>query len=379
MLYVDIPTHSEFKALAERRADACVSVYVPTTPITQNVDASRIALKNLAREASLQLQKGNLDKKRIRACEQQLEELVEDAGFWKHQSNSLGIFVTPDDMRTYRLPNDLSARVEVSDRFVLSPLVRTLSFPYAALVLAISQGSVRLIEIAENGASGEISLPDVPNNLSEATGRSMPADRAPARRLQGSEGQKTLIRQFAREVDRTLRSHLARLTEPMILAGVEYVVAIYRSMNSYRHLVDEALIGNFDQASPSELATAAREVLTRDYQKKTALLQDRFSRFKMENRTSSDRVEIARAATLGAVDTILIDIDTAVEGRVDEAGNIKLGEIPSVRTYDVVSEIAVRVMLSGGSVIGLRHADIPEGRSMGAILRYSSAVNGIAA
>ena len=55
MLYVDVPTRTEFKALTEARADACVSIYLATTPITQNSDASRIALGNLAKEARQQL------------------------------------------------------------------------------------------------------------------------------------------------------------------------------------------------------------------------------------------------------------------------------------------------------------------------------------
>jgi hypothetical protein len=31
MLYVDIPTQPEIRALFEARADACVSIYLPTT------------------------------------------------------------------------------------------------------------------------------------------------------------------------------------------------------------------------------------------------------------------------------------------------------------------------------------------------------------
>jgi hypothetical protein len=33
MLYVDIPTLPEFKALATVRGDACVSIHLPTTPL----------------------------------------------------------------------------------------------------------------------------------------------------------------------------------------------------------------------------------------------------------------------------------------------------------------------------------------------------------
>ena len=38
--------------------------------------------------------------------------------------------------------------VEVSDRFHLKPLLRSVTFPQAALVLALAQGSVRVIEVA---------------------------------------------------------------------------------------------------------------------------------------------------------------------------------------------------------------------------------------
>jgi hypothetical protein len=56
MLYVDIPTRAEFKALHQVRADACVSIYLETTPISQNSDASRIELGNFAKQARGQLE-----------------------------------------------------------------------------------------------------------------------------------------------------------------------------------------------------------------------------------------------------------------------------------------------------------------------------------
>jgi hypothetical protein len=47
MLYLDIPTLDQFKALAQIRADACVSLYVPTTPLSQDAQASRIELRTV--------------------------------------------------------------------------------------------------------------------------------------------------------------------------------------------------------------------------------------------------------------------------------------------------------------------------------------------
>jgi hypothetical protein len=52
MLYFDIPTLAQFKALAQVRADACVSLYVPTPPLSHESPASEIELRKLFSAAS---------------------------------------------------------------------------------------------------------------------------------------------------------------------------------------------------------------------------------------------------------------------------------------------------------------------------------------
>ena len=76
MLYVDIPTLPEFRALAATRADACVSIYLPTTPISRQTAASRIALKNLTKTALDQLASVGFDKRRLAAIADPLAALA---------------------------------------------------------------------------------------------------------------------------------------------------------------------------------------------------------------------------------------------------------------------------------------------------------------
>jgi hypothetical protein len=59
----------------------------------------------------------------------------------------LAAFAAPSWLITFRLPNRLLSQVEVSDRFHLRPLLRTLTFPHVAFVLALAQGSVRVVEV----------------------------------------------------------------------------------------------------------------------------------------------------------------------------------------------------------------------------------------
>src|SRR5947207_4757142 len=124
MLYVDIPTLDQFKSLAQIRADACVSIYVPTTPLSQEIQASQIELRNLFSDATKQLNAASFDKRRLGSLSELVQDVVDDDEFWRFQANSLAILATPDHIQTFRLANRLSPTVQVSDRFHLKPLLR---------------------------------------------------------------------------------------------------------------------------------------------------------------------------------------------------------------------------------------------------------------
>ena len=80
-------------------------------------------------------------------------------------------------------PNRLLGQVEVSDRFFLRPLFRTLTFPHVAFVLALAQGSVRVVEVTPDLDPAPIKVDDLPSDVASAARKSSIADRAPIRRL----------------------------------------------------------------------------------------------------------------------------------------------------------------------------------------------------
>jgi glycine cleavage system regulatory protein len=65
-------------------------------------------------------------------------------------------------------------------------------------------------------------------------------------------------------------------------------------------------------------------------------------------------------------------MDQVVHGTVEEADcTVDLADAASADSYGVVDEIARRVLLSGGEVLSVRQADIPEGKPLAAVLRYA--------
>src|SRR5262247_1669231 len=261
MLHVDIPSRSDIERLITVRTPACVSIYLGTSPITQDAQKSRIGLKNLARTGLEQLRAEDADKRVVAAIEEAADDLIDDDDFWRFQANSLAVFVTPDTACTFRLPNRLEPLVEVSDRFHVKPLLRSVTVPQSAFVLALAQGSVRLIEVSGDMPAFAVSVDGMPKDAASAVGKASILDRSPSGRIQGSEGQKVWLRQYARQVDSALRDLLGGRETPLILAATAPLDSIFRSVNSYPHLVADGISGNPETLSDAQLAQASRRIL----------------------------------------------------------------------------------------------------------------------
>jgi hypothetical protein len=369
-LHTDIPTRAELNRLIAMRDPLSVSVYVTTSTITQEAQAGRIELKNLAAEATRQLGEAGVDRRDAADLRESLDELVEDDGFWAEQARSLAVFASPGALTTFRLPNELTSVVEVGDRFYVKPLLRAVTFPQAAFVLALAAGSVRLVEVTRDGPPFTVDVPGLPTDAAAASGKSSIAERSPIGRLQGSEGQKVRLRQYARKVDQALRGVLTGLELPLILAAAEPLDAIYRSLNSYPYLAGPGISGSPEGTTDAELAAAARTVLDQLYAQELSEIRGRFEQRFSQGRASADLATIGRAATQGAVDTLVVNIDEKVPGYVDEeSGAVTFAE-DDAASYGVVDEIARRVLLAGGRVVAVRADEVPEGGPVAAMFRY---------
>ncbi len=372
MLHVDIPTRPEIAGLVAARGPAHVSLYLPTTPETQHIEAARIALGNLLREAEAQLEAAETPKRTIWPISEQVQDLIDDEEFWRLQSNSLAVFITPESLRSFRLPNHLQKTVQVADRFFLKPLLRAVSVPQHAFVLALEEGGVRLIEVFPDMAPQEVRVPDMPKDAASAVGTANVNSRSASGRIQGGEGQKVRLRQYARKVDAALRPVLAGRNEPLIVAAADPMLSIWRSVNSYPGLAPRAIETSPARMPEAELAQASRDVLDGLHAERLEEFADLYARRASEGRATADIAQAARAATMGAVDTLVVDIDTVVPGWVDDAtGAVEFAEADGPGTYGVVDEIAGRVLAMGGTVLGVRRDDIPGGSELAAVLRYA--------
>jgi len=391
MLHIDIPTLAEFKALAQVKGETCVSLYLPTSALGDNAKVNRTAFKDIAKEALSQLKEAGADKKKIAVFEGQFEHLagpehdVQDEdkirklqrakpdpieSFWHYQGNGLSVLATARIMRMFRLPDAPKPLAEVADRFHLTPLIRTMTSPHDVFVLALAEESVRLVHVFVNFPPERLQVPDLPSNAEEATRRPSFHVRAPRRRLQNLEGEKVLLHKYVRKVEHAISSVLAGRNAPLVLAAEEPLASMFRSVNTYPRLADEMIVGNPGLRTDGELEDAAIPILDRLYSRELKAVIALYDELK-PRRATTDVSYAAHAATAGAVEQLLVDLDAVIPGLVSDIdGSVVYSASDNAETYSVVDEVARRALYTGARVMGARKEELPDRAPLTAILRY---------
>ncbi|MBW4655629.1 MAG: hypothetical protein KME20_21710 [Kaiparowitsia implicata GSE-PSE-MK54-09C] len=370
MLYKDTIREKQLLKLAAQRG-VCVSIFLPTTPLTQAAQADRVTFKNLSK-AAMEQAGAIADKRQIVAMTEALEELQADDEFWEFQANGLGVLVTPDSINTFRLAYGVEEAAEVSDRFHLKPLTSALQ-PMAAYVLAISQKSVMLYEFTAAQELEELDVSDLPADFSDVTKVTLQRDRSPVGKLQGDEGADVLQRQFLRGVESAVRPIISGSNMPLILATTKEFQSMYQSLNSYELLVEQGVDGSTEGIEKEDIRQAVLPITKMLRQERIEQWVELFHQRKSESRTNTDLPTIAKLVLRGQVSHLLVESGAVQYGTLSDLGEITTSDSRSANTYDLIDEIVIKVIENGGEVLGVRREeDAPKDlMPMAAILRWA--------
>lgn len=373
-MHIDTPTRSDIERLAAAREQFSISVYLPTSPVPAHDEENRLRARGLFDQAIARV-KELADTQVANSIEDELYALLDDSAFWTDLGRSLAVFATPAGVFEYRLANELTEYVAVSDRFAITPLLRAVTFPQAAFVLAISQNGARLVRAGEDSAAHAVEVPGLPRDAESAVGLRSIGGRSAYGRIQGDEGRKVRLTQYARAVEHSLRPLLNGQSLPLILAATEPLASIYRGLSGYSGLATDVIAGNPDEVTDLQLAEAARPILDRIYNSELESLAVVFADLRNSGRAVSDLSDLARAAAFGAIETLAVDMDAVVHGFVTDDGALVLedagADAEAVPGHDALEEIARRALATGSRVLAVRSADLPEGVQAAGLLRYA--------
>ena len=383
-----ILSQEELKNLMAKREETCVSIYLPTEPAGPQTRQNPIRFKNLVAEAEKRLTQQGWDSSR---AEKFLEPIraLDVPEFWRHQNEGLAVFIGQDFFRYYRLPLNFEELVVGSDRFHLKPLVPLFTSNGKFFILALSQNEVRLLQGTRYSVS-EIYLDGkVPQSLAEALKYDLPQEHlqmhtgnpnpAGGKSLifhghgVGSTDNKNEIWRYFQKIDAGLQEILAEVRSPLVLAGVEYLLSIYKEANSYQNLLDEGITGNPENLKPEELHLKAWHIVQPYFHQSEEAAARRYEELAGANtgKASSNLEEIVKAAYHQRVDSLFVIPDEHQWGRFDpETNGVELHPEAQPKDEDLLDFVTVHTFLNGGHVYTKQPEKLPEDGKIAAILRY---------
>ena len=373
-------------SLARAHGGERVSLYMPTRrfgPGSQEEDTTR--LRNLVRAAEEQLSARGLRPSATEALLAPVRALADERPFWLRSSDGLAVLSGPEGVLTFQVPVRFEELAWVSDRFYLRPLLTALDASRTFWLLTLSQKRVRLLS-GTGYTLQEVPAEGIPASLADAlkwddyeksslqfhTGTSSPGGRRPAVfHGTGEVDAKDEIVRYFRGIDRGLHDLLKDSAAPLVLAGVDYLLPLYRDVNSYAHLAAEAIVGNPDGLGDSELHRRAWEIAARTFDDEHTRTAGRVTELWASPRVTPDPEALLAAALHGRVDTLLVAESAHWWGEFDvESGRLTLSTGARDGAEDVLERAAFATLQSGGSVVILPAEDVPHGNDAVALLRY---------
>jgi hypothetical protein len=310
--------------------------------------------------------------------------------FWKYEDEGLAIFLADGFSQIYRLPLSFPQLVVVANRFMIKPLLPLLAGDGRFLILALSQNAVRLFRATRYSLQEVTELPGVPANLDEVlqydeahkelqffAGAASPG--AGGRRAAvfyssgGSEQsyKKEALLRYCQQIDTGLHSLLRHENVPLVVAAVDYLVAIYRQANHYPHLLSQAILGSPDRFTPDELRHKAWAIVEPHLRLAQAQAIDHFWRVAKKGQASGHLQKIVPAAYAGRVATLFTAVDQQQWGHFDsQSGEVQLHETAEPSDEELLDLAAYYTLRAGGIVYALPAADMPGEVSLAAIFRY---------
>ncbi|MFO8010758.1 MAG: hypothetical protein R6U89_08090 [Dehalococcoidia bacterium] len=385
---MNLLSKTDLREIIENSRQPCISIYMPAERTGVETRANPTRLKNLIRNVEEQLDALGYESRQTGDILAPAVDLVDDAGFWRQQDDGLAILASPGIFRYWQLPLRFDEVSVAASHFYLKPVMPLLSSDGRFFVLALSQNNVRLLESTRYD-SREVGLEDTPKSLKEAlkyddserqvqfhTPEPGGKDKAGQAAIfhahgVGEEDEKKDIIRFVQQVDNGVVSKLASGGEPLILAGAEPTIGLYRKVNSYGNLIEEIISGNPDDMSNDYLREQAWTIIEPYFAETRARIAEKFQDLRASDLASSKLREVLPAAWQGRVDTIFAATDARQWGTFDGAANrLRFHQEREPGDEDLINLAILYTFVNSGTVYVVEQSEVPGASGVAAIYRY---------
>lgn len=377
---------SEIKELAAS-SGPCISILLPVDRAREQLAQNPVRLKNAIREVERLLAEKGLEAEQARVLLDEIHEYTADPVQLSGDHQGLAIFRSFDIARAFRVPLHLGESVMIADHFYVKPLLPLIHSDQPFYILALSQKHIRLLRCTGH-SSEEVPLGDsVPKTLWEDSQSEKPDhdenNRGAAGPSTGSmkgvvsstntdrEARDEYLLHFYKHVSKGVAERLKDTKAPLVIAGVDYEIALFRRENTYPHLAEDAVHGAADSLKGGELHRRALEAVQPFFEAPLKQVLARFEQQAGSDRASSTVKEIVKAAFDGRVSDLVLAEGAQYMGSFEEATQRVRGhKQPLAGDEDLLNAAAVQTILHSGQVFVVPPNKVPHGAPAVAVFRY---------
>ena len=387
---MDILTTKELLELINKKEGLFVSIYMPTFRSGVDIRQNPVRFKQLLRVAESKLYSMDIEKERIEKFLKPATELIPDIKFWQNQSDGLALFIHEDGINYFRLPFEFKESITVSNRIHIKPLLPLFTGNGQFNILALSKNNAKLfrcsrqnvIEVVIEGAPDsmfDMQVDDDPRTkLEMRLSNPMPASAlnySINTQAQGSENdyEKNELTRFFRALDAYILSIHEGENIPLVLAGVEYLIPIYKEKSNYPNIVEDFIKGNPEMLSPEELHKKAWKIVEPIFNEDKTLAEIKYKQYSgQHNHLYLNSLEqIIPAAFNGQIESLFVDKENHQWGKFRADNNkVELYDEMTDDTEDLIEFASILTLSRGGKVFALHQDEVPDGEKVAAVLRY---------
>ncbi len=383
-------TKELFAELANHKGECCISIFLGShssgAEVNEHYDP--VNFKNQLQEVTRRLKDKGYDQGLTERLLEPGYELVRDYGFWTEQSPGLAVFIADGFFKYIKMPVVPTEELVIEPTFYVTPLIPIVASKEYFYVLVISKQCAKLFKA---DAFGMQYVPvELPQSIEEVkrisgldsttfrTGES--GRRAPSASFPGSVhgagggnvGNKDNMLTYFEAVDDILWEKIFnKENAPLVLAGVEYVLPIYRSACDYHNVWPEALTGNRDQQQTNSLYKDAKELMKPYFEQRVNKALETFMNNSSTGLTSSIAADVIPASYYSQVSTLFVTKGEHIWGTFDEMANeLKFHNTPDEGGEDLIDNAVEKTLANGGEVFLLEKEKMPADCQIAALMRF---------
>ena len=378
----------QFADLASFKSDCCITLYMATTTST-NADANRqkdfIGFKNKLQQLTILLRDKQMDQTQIERLLKPGYDLLRNEQFWSNLSQGLAVYIADGYFKYAKLPICPKEELLINSTFFLTPLIPVITSKLYFYVLVLSKKQAKLYRADAFGMQ-YVPVAGMPRGMDDVVHFEQKDDKDLIRTDTSGAGaganyhgmgtgrpdHKTDLAMYFDEVDETIwKEVLNKENVPLLLAGVEYLIPIYKQVAKYKPIWDEAITGSHEHEDTQALYQQARAKMEPYFQERVTKALNTYGNQSATGLTSSIPDDIIPAAHYGRISELFVLKGEHIWGTFDEMNNqLTIHQNQEEGDECLIDKSVIKTLLNGGEVFILPADKMPGGSKLAALMRY---------